>query len=58
MIIKEIKKLEIIVILLVGIEEPHIIYVILNIENLILLLWCFITLVGMITLEGMIATYL
>ena len=44
------EKLKIIVILLVCIEELHIINVILNIENLILLLWCFITLVGMIVI--------
>ena len=39
---------EIIVILLVDIEELHTTNVILTIENLILRLWCFITLVGMI----------
>ena len=41
-------RLETIVILLVGIEEPRTTYVILSIENLTLRLWCFITLVGMI----------
>ena len=35
-------------ILLAGIEELHTNYVILSIENLILHLWCFITLVAMI----------
>ena len=38
--------------LLAGIEELHTTPVILSIENLILRLWCFIT------LAGMIATYL
>ena len=45
-------RLETIVILLAGIEELRTTSVILSIENLILRLWCFITLVGMI------ATYL
>ena len=45
-------RLETIVILLAGIEELHTTHVILSIENLILRLWCFITLVSMI------ATYL
>ena len=52
LMISKIIRLEIIAILLVGIVVPHTTYVILSIENLILRLWCFIT------LEGMIATYL
>ena len=51
MMLKKVR-LETIVILVVGIEAPHTTRVILIIENLILRLWCFITLVGMI------ATYL
>ena len=47
---KKIKKLGIIVILLVSIEELHITYVILNIKSLILRLWYFIILVGMIVI--------
>ena len=50
MMIIKIKRLGIIVILLVGIEELHIAYVILNIENKILHLWYFIILVGMIVI--------
>ena len=50
MMIIKIKRLGIIVILLVGIEELHIAYVILNIENQILHLWYFIILVGMIVI--------
>ena len=46
----KIVRLGIIAILLVGIEELLIRYVILSIENLILHLWCFITLVGMIAI--------
>ena len=49
-LMKIIVRLGIIVILLVGIEELLIIYVILSLENLILRLWCFITLVGMIAI--------
>ena len=45
-------RLEIIVILPVGIQVPHTTRVIVSIENLILRLWCSITLVGII------ATYL
>ena len=41
-------RLETIVILLVGTEELHTIHVILSTENLILRLWCSITLVVMI----------
>ena len=48
----KIYKVRDIVIVLVGIEVPHTTHVILSIENLILRLWCSITLVGMI------ATYL
>ena len=51
MMIKIIRS-ETIAILLVGIEEPHTTNAILSIENLILHLWCSITLVVMI------ATYL
>ena len=47
---KKIKKLGIIVILLVSIEELHITYVILNIENQILRLWYFIILMAMIVI--------
>ena len=50
--LKMIIRSETIVILLVDIEELHTTNVILTIKNLILRLWCFITLVGMI------ATYL
>ena len=46
--VKKMVRLETIVILLVGIEAPHTTHVILSIENLILHLWCFLTLVGMI----------
>ena len=52
MVMLKMVRSETIVILPVGIEEPHTTYVILSIEKLILHLWCFITLVGMI------ATYL
>ena len=50
MMMFKIKRLRIIVILLVGIGELHITYVILSIENLILHLWYFIILVGMIAI--------
>ena len=43
-------RLETIIILLVGIEELHTTYVILSIKNLILRLWCSITLVVMIAI--------
>ena len=46
--VKNCKVRETIAILLVGIEELLIKYVISSIENLILHLWCFITSVGMV----------